>query len=80
MCYVTATELKNNLSHYLELSKKEYVYVTKNGEVITVLTNPGKHRLLLIEELAGSLGKVDEDIDYDKVLEKAMEEKYVHIG
>ncbi|MBE6133603.1 MAG: type II toxin-antitoxin system Phd/YefM family antitoxin [Erysipelotrichaceae bacterium] len=78
MCYVTATELKNNLSHYLELSKKEYVYVTKNGEVITVLTNPEKQRLLLIEELAGSLGKVDSNIDYDKVLKTALEEKYVH--
>ena len=78
MCYVTATELKNNLSHYLELSKKEYVYVTKNGEVITVLTNPGKHRLLLIEELAGSAGKVDENIDYDDILRKALMEKHVH--
>ena len=40
MCYITATELKNNLKKYLELSSKEDVYVTKNGKVITVLTSP----------------------------------------
>ena len=40
MCYVTATELKNNLSYYLEKSKEEDVFVTKNNQVISVLVNP----------------------------------------
>ena len=34
MCYVTATELKNNLSYYLEKSMTEDVYVTKNKKDI----------------------------------------------
>ena len=40
MCYVTATELKNNLSYYLEKSATEDVYVTKNKKVISIMTNP----------------------------------------
>ena len=40
MCYVTATELKKNLSYYLEKSASEDVYVTKNKKVITIMTNP----------------------------------------
>ena len=40
MCYITATELKTNLSHYMELSNKEDVYVTKNNKIITVLVSP----------------------------------------
>ena len=31
---ITATELKNNVSKYLILSKEEDVFVTKNGKVI----------------------------------------------
>ena len=40
MCYVTATELKNNLSYYLEKSATEDVYITKNNKIISVLMNP----------------------------------------
>ena len=40
MCYVTATELKNNLSYYLERSIIENIYITKNNKIISVLCNP----------------------------------------
>ena len=59
MCYVTATELKNNLSFYLEKSKEENVYVTKNKQIISVLTNP---QLQAFFELT----KMIEEIDVDK--------------
>ena len=75
MRYITATELKNNLGYYLDLSSKEDIYVTKNNEVITVLTNAEKHKLVLIEELSGSFGNVDEDIDYDEILKKELMNK-----
>ena len=42
MCYITATEFKKNLGHYMELSHAEDIYVTKNNKVITVLTSPAK--------------------------------------
>ena len=40
MCYVTSTELKKNLSHFLALSQQEEVYITKNGKIIAVLSDP----------------------------------------
>ena len=46
MCYITVTELKNNLSYYLEKSVSEDVYVTKNNVVISVITNPQKKSFL----------------------------------
>ena len=58
MCYVTATQLKNNLSYYLEKSQEEDVYVTKNKQVITVLVNP---KLKAFYELK----KMVEEMDID---------------
>ena len=75
MCQITATELKNNLGYYMELSSQEDIYVTKNNKVITVLTNSERHRLQLIDEISGSFGKVDENVDYDEILRKAITEK-----
>ena len=40
MIYITATELKNNLGHYLDLAKDEDVYITKNKKIIAILSNP----------------------------------------
>ncbi len=79
MCYITATEFKNNLGHYMELSSKEDIYVTKNNKVITVLSNPERHKLLLVDELRGSIGKVDENINYDEILKKEILE-HAHLG
>lgn len=75
MCYITATELKNNLGYYLELSNKEDVYVKKNNKVITVLTNSDKHKQSLVHSLRGSFGKVDKNINYDKILKKEIMKK-----
>ena len=72
MCQITATELKNNLGYYMELSFTEDVYVTKNNKVITVLTNSEKHRLALIDQLSGSFGKINEDVDYDEILKQEL--------
>ena len=37
---ITATELKENLSKYLLLSVTQDIFITKNGKVISKLTNP----------------------------------------
>lgn len=68
--YITATEFKNNLGHYLELSKTEDIYVTKNNKVITVLMNPEKASLVLIEELKGCFNATDKNVDYDEMLKE----------
>ena len=76
MCYVTATELKNNLSHYLELSANEDVYITKNNKVISVLMNPQLRALLDVEkmieetEIDYPVEKRDEDIITEELMKK----------
>ena len=68
--YITATEFKKNLGHYMELSNIEDIYVTKNDKVITVLMNPDKASLVLIEELSGCFKTTDKNVDFDEILKK----------
>ena len=42
---ITATELKLNLSKYLLLSATEDIYITKNGKIVSKLTNPFQERV-----------------------------------
>ena len=52
---ITATELKSKLSHYLILSATEDVYITRNGKVISKLTNPFRERVDIAKSLFGIL-------------------------
>ena len=65
---ITATELKNNLSKYLRLSATEDVYITRNGKVISKLTNPCQARVDIAKSLFGV-------IPADITLEQAREER-----
>ena len=77
MCYVTSTELKNNLSHYLELSEKEDVFVTKNNRVISVMSNPKQKAFENFFALREEFIKdsKEDNIDYDKLLKEAIMKK-----
>ena len=55
---ITATELKSNLSKYLILSATEDVYITRNGKVISKLTNPFRERVDIAKSLFGILPDV----------------------
>ena len=65
---ITATELKNNLSKYLQLSATDDVNITRNGKVISKLTNPFQERVDIAKSLFGVLPA-------DMTLEKAREER-----
>ena len=52
---ITATELKSNLGKYLILSATEDVYITRNGKVISKLTNPFRERVDIAKSLFGIL-------------------------
>ena len=52
---ITATELKTNLSKYLLLSATEDIYITRNGKVISKLTNPFQERADIAKSLFGIL-------------------------
>ncbi len=55
MMSITATELKQNLSKYLLLSMTEDVYITRNGKVVSKLTNPFQDKLSTVDALFGSV-------------------------
>ncbi|MBQ6392033.1 MAG: type II toxin-antitoxin system prevent-host-death family antitoxin [Eubacterium sp.] len=65
---ITITELKENLSKYLQLSATEDIFITKNGKVIAKLSNPFEDRIKIAESLAGI-------IPADITLEEAREER-----
>ncbi|MBQ7244496.1 MAG: type II toxin-antitoxin system Phd/YefM family antitoxin [Bacilli bacterium] len=74
MCYITATEFKNNLSHYMTLSSTEDVYVTKNNRVVTVLISPKKkalERLLSLEGVLQNDGSNPSDLIAEEILNHA---------
>ncbi len=52
---ITATELKENLSKYLQLSMTEDIYITRNGKVISKLSNPFVKRVDVAKSLFGIL-------------------------
>ena len=50
---ITATELKENLSKYLQLASTEDVYITRNGRVVAKLTSPYEDLVAEARSLAG---------------------------
>ena len=65
---IPATELKENLSKYLLLSATQDIYITKNGKVISKLSNPFQDRVEIAKSLFGS-------VPADMTLEEAREER-----
>ncbi len=68
---ITATELKNNLGKYLQISAMEDIFITKNGKVVAKLTNPYHDRVETAKSLFGILPK-DIDIEDPKIERLAM--------
>lgn len=68
---ITATELKNNLGKYLQISATKDIFITKNGKVVAKLTNPYHDRVETAKSLFGILPK-DIDIEDPKIERLAM--------
>ena len=66
MCVITATELKQNLGKYIDLSKTEDVIVKKNGKIITMLTSTHLRESALSTFMSFA-GKY-EGFDYEAIL------------
>jgi len=52
---ITATELKQNLSKYLILSLTQDIFITKNGKIISKLSNPFQEKIKIAKSLFGSI-------------------------
>ncbi len=65
---ITATELKENLGKYLLLSATEDIYITKNGKIVSKLSNPFQDRVAVAKSLFGC-------VPAEMTLEEAREER-----
>ena len=68
MCYVNVTEFRNNISHYIGLCSTEDVKITKNGEVVAVLSGPDSQYYQTLVKLCGCLEKTDDGSDYKDMI------------
>lgn len=67
---ITATELKANLSKYLLLSATEDIHITRNGKIISKLTNPFQDRVDVAKSL---FGIIPDDITLDEARKEKLE-------
>lgn len=52
---ITATQLKENLGHYLDLAAECDIIVSKNGKPVAKITNPASNRANAMKSLFGIL-------------------------
>ena len=72
---ISVTEFRNNLAHYIDLSHKHDIAITKNGEVVAILSSPDNKYYQSLIKLYGCLKDIDskesyEDIIGDEILRK----------
>lgn len=63
---VPVSRFRNNLTSYLRLLDKGDLELTKNGNVVAIVSSPVREKLSLIDRLAGSVHAVidlDDDLD-----------------
>ena len=76
MCEITATEFKNNLGYYLDLSQNEDIYITKNNKPYCVLSSSKDKALTDFLSLRGVLKNDEsETLTNDELLGKVILEK-----
>ncbi len=63
--YITTSELRENLATYIAKSSQEDIFITKNGKVVSKLSNPYESRIKVAESL---IGVIPDDISYDEVM------------
>jgi prevent-host-death family protein len=63
---ITATELKTNLGHYLELGEREDIVITRNGKRIARLIDANQNKIDIVRALRGILPA---DVTADKARE-----------
>jgi len=50
---ITATEFKENIGHYLDLSSVEDILISRKGKIIAKVSNPVKDKVGLLDGLVG---------------------------
>jgi len=60
---ITATTLKGNIGHYLDLAVKEDIFVTRKGKVVAKISNPIESKQDILDGLVGIASTVDVSLD-----------------
>ena len=68
MMYITITEFSKKLSHFIKLCEKEDFSITKNGEVVAILSNPNKDYYQTLDRLFGCLKEKDTGENYKEII------------
>ena len=68
MCNVNVTEFRNNIFHYLNMITKESINITKNGEVVAVLSSPESNYYNTLIRLCGCLKDDEPEKSYDEMI------------
>ena len=50
---ITATELKENVSQYLNAVSEDEVFITKNGKIVAKLSSPDQDKQAMLDSLVG---------------------------
>ena len=68
--FITVTKLKSNLDKYLIMAATKDIFISKNGKVIAILSNPNRDRINAAKSLFGILPA---DITLEEVREERIE-------
>lgn len=68
MIRVSISELRNNISHYVEACLNETVQITKNGNVVAILSSPKNEYYDTLYRLCGCLKEGDTGQSYDDMV------------
>ena len=68
MCLVNVTEFRSNVSHYIGLCSTEEVRITRNGEVVAILSSPDIKYYETLTRLYGCLKEGDTGEDYKDMI------------
>ncbi len=72
---VTATDFKLNMGKYLDMVHMEDITITKNGKKVGVLVAPGINTVRMLKGIL-QLPEELQDVDYKKIKEMRIREKY----
>ena len=68
MCRINVTEFRKNIFHYIDLCSNEEVEITKNGDVVAVLSGPDSQYYDTLIRLCGCLAEGDDGSDYKDMI------------
>ena len=75
MLYVDVTDFMNNVDHYIDLCSKGEIHITKNGNVVAILSNPDVKYFETLTRLCGCLKDYDTGENYKDMIGKEIMRK-----